>query len=550
MLAASPAFNSAATMVTPVAVTASTTYSPQQTPNNLINGSGLLGSGDSLTRTHDNQSQAGTMWHSAFATVNASWLIFDLGTTHEVSAAYIWQMNQPCCLGRGVRTFGIFTSPNATGPITDYVGTFELAMGSGTTAEGVQTLSFTASNVRRVLFAISNDWNAASSDYVGLSEVRFDGTAPAAIAQQPRSATNYVDGVHTFSVTAAGTAPLTYQWYKKGVPPVPIPAATNASYTIDPVGTTDAGDYFVTVANAANSVTSSVVTLTILNPAPDFASALLAHYTFDETNGTVAADSSGNGTSANLVNFPGDDSMWVSGQLGGALAFNPDGTAVNQLVTASALNLVNEDYFSFAFWARLDSTSNPNNPRLVTPVNTSGQIWVLWSPAYHGVGFYPPVPSPEPELQVWKHYVVTYDRLAGTYQVYVDGHKTAESTNPAYINPSPAGRQWVIGSSENLSTYFDPWRGTFDDFRIYNRVLFPGDVKALYANSGTGAPALSMVRSGGQVTISWPQQVTGYELQSNTNLTTTTWSVVPGVTANSITLTPSEAVRFFRLHRN
>ncbi|MEY2410597.1 MAG: hypothetical protein QOF48_3267, partial [Verrucomicrobiota bacterium] len=57
----------------------------------------------------------------------------------------------------------------------------------------------------------------------------------------------------SFSTTAAGSAPLTYQWTLGGVN---IFGATNASYTIPAVAPADAGTYCVIVAGACNSVTN------------------------------------------------------------------------------------------------------------------------------------------------------------------------------------------------------------------------------------------------------------------------------------------------------
>ncbi len=65
----------------------------------------------------------------------------------------------------------------------------------------------------------------------------------------------------TFSVTAAGTVPFTYRWYKNGVA---IPNATQASFAISSIQITDAGIYTVVVANAAGSVTSDQAVLSIL----------------------------------------------------------------------------------------------------------------------------------------------------------------------------------------------------------------------------------------------------------------------------------------------
>jgi hypothetical protein len=63
------------------------------------------------------------------------------------------------------------------------------------------------------------------------------------------------------AVAAADT--LTYQWYKDGKA---ISGATDSSYTIKSVKTSDAGKYTVKVSNSAGSVTSSAATLTVNVP--------------------------------------------------------------------------------------------------------------------------------------------------------------------------------------------------------------------------------------------------------------------------------------------
>ena len=49
-----------------------------------------------------------------------------------------------------------------------------------------------------------------------------------------------------FSVTATGTAPLTYQWKKNGSD---VNGANGATLTLNNVSTNDSGDYAVVVSN-------------------------------------------------------------------------------------------------------------------------------------------------------------------------------------------------------------------------------------------------------------------------------------------------------------
>ena len=88
--------------------------------------------------------------------------------------------------------------------------------------------------------------------------------SPAAVAPvittQPASQSVIAGSGVTFSVTATGTAPLTYQWRKGGSN---ISGATSATYSMTNVQAADAGTYSVVVSNSAGSVTSANATLTV-----------------------------------------------------------------------------------------------------------------------------------------------------------------------------------------------------------------------------------------------------------------------------------------------
>ena len=58
----------------------------------------------------------------------------------------------------------------------------------------------------------------------------------------------------TFSVTAVGTAPLSYQWRKEGGA---LAGATASSLTLTNLQGADAGNYDVVVSNAYSSAVSS-----------------------------------------------------------------------------------------------------------------------------------------------------------------------------------------------------------------------------------------------------------------------------------------------------
>jgi len=85
------------------------------------------------------------------------------------------------------------------------------------------------------------------------------------ITTSPTSQTVTAGQTATFTVVAAGTAPLSYQWQKNGVN---IGGATAASYTTPATATSDSGSTLAAVvSNAVGTVTSAAATLTV-NAAP------------------------------------------------------------------------------------------------------------------------------------------------------------------------------------------------------------------------------------------------------------------------------------------
>jgi len=86
----------------------------------------------------------------------------------------------------------------------------------------------------------------------------------------------------SFSVTASGTGPLSYQWQRNGVD---IANARGSSYTTAPATFADSGSTFrVTVNNAYGSDTSNAATLTVSTGGPPATGQLLLlDRTFDHT---------------------------------------------------------------------------------------------------------------------------------------------------------------------------------------------------------------------------------------------------------------------------
>lgn len=110
----------------------------------------------------------------------------------------------------------------------------------------------------------SNSMGNVTSNSAALT---VTGTPPA-ITTQPQSQTVVAGQTATFSVTASGTAPLSYQWQVNGSN---IAGANQSSFTTAPTTSADNGSTFdVIVSNVVGSVTSNMATLTVNSPVSGF----------------------------------------------------------------------------------------------------------------------------------------------------------------------------------------------------------------------------------------------------------------------------------------
>ena len=124
------------------------------------------------------------------------------------------------------------------------------ATNASLTLSNVQT-----TNAGNYLVVVTNVAGSVTSSNAVLTVI-----VPPVITVQPTNQTVFQGSNTTFSVTATGTLPLSYQWYfNSGV----LANATNAVLTLTGVTTNQAGTYLVTVTNAAGSAVSSNAVLTV-----------------------------------------------------------------------------------------------------------------------------------------------------------------------------------------------------------------------------------------------------------------------------------------------
>ena len=147
--------------------------------------------------------------------------------------------------------------------VKGYVGSVLTYDATCTLSTTVSTLvTFDYSGVTKVEFSTSDN-SQFVLDNVAISVGPF--AAPPVIVMQPVNRTVSSGGTVTFSVTAGGTPPLSYQWSCNGTN---LMGATNTTLTLTNVQFFQAGNYALLVTNAFGSVLSSNASLTVLAVPP------------------------------------------------------------------------------------------------------------------------------------------------------------------------------------------------------------------------------------------------------------------------------------------
>jgi Abnormal spindle-like microcephaly-assoc'd, ASPM-SPD-2-Hydin/Immunoglobulin domain len=191
--------------------------------------------------------------------------------------------------------------------------------------------------------------------------------APPSIATQPVSRTVTAGQTATFSVSATGTAPLSYQWGKNGTA---ISGATSPSYTTPATTSSDNGEkYTVVVGNSMGSATSNAATLTVTTPGylTDSASSL--------GFGNVNVGSSST-QSVTLTNSGGSNVSVANVTISGAgFSVNAISTGLILAPTASvAMNVTFAPAASGGVTGTVAITSNASNSPLTVSFSGTGQV--------------------------------------------------------------------------------------------------------------------------------------------------------------------------------
>ena len=353
--------------------------------------------------------------------------------------------------------------------------------------------------------------------WAGLSQ----GGAKPYVATQPVSQLTGVGSNVTFTVTASGSGPLSYQWQFNGAN---IANATNNTCVISNALASDVGNYQALITNLYGSVTSSLAALTFGNQP---------------------------------LGFNGDGLNWTANQGGGFFVYSPPAIADNLLTLTDGESGETRSFFfsnpqyigafkaTFTYQAGGNKAADgvsfclQNDPRGATALG--GGVANLGVGGTSGIQI---TPSLELELNLSFGnnqnigYAVLTNGLTcagganGNYRV--PGSVQINSGDPINITVSYANSEMALTFTDAVArTSFATNLNVGDLTQIVGAdtacVGFTGadgastSIQTISGFSFTSIPTAAIQLQDTNALVSWPAAAPGYVLQQNSDLTTPNW---------------------------
>jgi hypothetical protein len=309
------------------------------------------------------------------------------------------------------------------------------------------------------------------------------------VTTQPTNAAVAVGSDAAFTITADGSAPLTFQWSFNGTN---VTDATNSTLMLTNVQMTAAGEYAVQVFNAFGMDQSSNAVLEVLPVCTPPPSGIVGWWSAEGS----AVDSI-TGTAGSMTNV-----TFAPGKVGSAFLFNGTNGAVN-LGDPSNLRFTNS--FSIETWIRINNL--PSAQQGQAQIFFRGQSDPCLDPYFLSLtadgtlrfhiadGSQTPC-GVEADTAVvttgqWIHVAAVLDATNETMSVFLNG-ELAVQVNTAmrpFADLQDGGA--VIGNRISQNGVGEPFDGLIDELATYNRALSIDEIQAIRDSGSAGKCLLS-----------------------------------------------------------
>jgi len=293
---------------------------------------------------------------------------------------------------------------------------------------------------------------------------------PPIIVAQPTNQTVVTGNTASFTVVAAGSPTLVYQWSFNGTN---IAGATKSNFVLGLVQTNNTGNYAIQISNPIGTTNSATAVLTVL-PTPLCITPGSNMVSWWRAEGNAVDEVSGNnGILSNGVSF-------AAVRTGQGFAFNGNGAVV---ALGNPRNLQLQD-LTIETWIQRTSSavvsSNGSGSGHIFAYDNGGYGLYLASggtPTLSKIGVNSVLASASITDTNLHHLAVT--KAGSTVVFYIDGIAyPASAYNPGFTF---AGNSYVGGLGTNNS-----FLGAVDELAVYNRALASAEIQGIYNVSLSG----------------------------------------------------------------
>ena len=219
---------------------------------------------------------------------------------------------------------------------------------------------------------------------------------------------------------------------------------------------------------------------------------IIGMWLFDEGEGDLAEDSSGNGNDGTLINDP----KWVEGKFGEALEFSGAGDYVDTTLNTDNLS----SPVTISFWMNPTlvrksalisgyNNANPNINRWDIQLNRDGASKIRWVEHEGRDGAISATPL---EAGIWYHVAVVHDLPSSESTIFVNGVLESTAKIEQDLN---TGRVLQIADGDG-----DTYGGLIDEVAIFNVALSEEDILNIMNNGLMGMLAVS---NKGKLATTW-----------------------------------------------
>ena len=316
------------------------------------------------------------------------------------------------------------------------------------------------------------------------------------ITSQPGNQTVLLGTTASFSVSATGTVPLSYQWSFNGSE---IIGATNATLSLADAQFSQSGNYSVLVTNPYGSTNSAAALLTVsalptCTPVP---SGIVAWWQGNDN----AQDAIG-GNNGVLMNGTG----FTNGEVDTAFELNGNNNYI--LVNPSApsnLDVGQGSGLTFEEWIkpanlpaeqilfeyeRVLGSEDGADIGMALAIHAAGSGGILYANLVdtNDGSHILALPAGVLTSGNWQHIAMTYDKASGLAAFYVNGI-VVTTENFGTFTPQTSftnltlGAHTFFGSESSPSV---PYAGGLDEISLYNRALSSNEIAAIFQAGSAG----------------------------------------------------------------